>query len=208
MNILFASLDEIELAKGVTIAKYRELVVGRKKDGIADFIKQRFSERYITPLEAEKKNGFCIMAVCCLMIETLESFYQGWPNTNGKSKSAFCFFFDRNVQFSAFHGHAQNFYVHVRCGILHQGETTEGWLIWRKGPLFYPGKKIVNATRFLNALKSSLVHYCDDLKRRAWDDRLWKNLRNKMDAILKNCCPVADVPQEELKKLLAVRGDS
>lgn len=192
MSMLPFSPDEIELAKGITIQRYRELVAGLKKDEIANFIMQRFLERYIAPLETEKKNGFCIMAVCCLMIETLESFYKGWPNTNGKSKSAFRFFFDRNTQLSVFRGHAQQFYTHVRCGILHQGETTGGWLIWRKGPLFDPDKKAINATKFLNALKSSLVNYCNDLKRREWDDVLWKNLRKKMDAILKNCHLVSD----------------
>ena len=188
MSMLSFSPDKIELAKGITIAQYRELVVGRKKDEIADFIRQRFTERYITPLETEKKNGFCIMAVCCLMIETLESFYHGWPNTKNKSESAFCFFFDRNAQFSAFHGHAHNFYSHVRCGILHQGETTGGWLIRRGGHLFDSSSKTINATKFLNTLKSSLNNYCNDLKGAEWNDALWKNLRRKIDAIVKNCC--------------------
>ena len=28
-----------------------------------------------------KKNGFYVMAVSCLLIETLESFWQGWEST-------------------------------------------------------------------------------------------------------------------------------
>lgn len=39
-----------------------------------------------------------MMAVACLMIEALESFYQGWPDTNGRSKDAFCKFADWNSE--------------------------------------------------------------------------------------------------------------
>jgi hypothetical protein len=38
--------------------------------------------------------------VSCLMIEALESFYQGWPDSRDKSQRAFCNFFDRNHNFS------------------------------------------------------------------------------------------------------------
>jgi hypothetical protein len=39
------------------------------------------------------------------MIESLESFCQGWENTTGKSEAAFCYFFDSHSQFNTFRGH-------------------------------------------------------------------------------------------------------
>lgn len=72
------------------------------KNKIAEAIKQRLIQRYITPCETkENKNGFNIMANCCLLIETFESFYRGWSKTpNGAD--AFCKFFNRVPEFYEF----------------------------------------------------------------------------------------------------------
>jgi len=91
-------LDKVLLSKEITVKKYEDLVNKQDKEGIAQFIYDRFYERYIAPLQSipeEKKNGFCIMANCCLMIEALESFDKGWKDTvkRGRSKKAFKEFF-------------------------------------------------------------------------------------------------------------------
>jgi len=183
--------DDTELASGIKIAMYHQLEAEQKRDEIADFIYKRFTERYTHPLvniPKNKKHGFCIMAVSCLMIEALESFRQGWAESKGdKSRSAFCYFFDSNDLFKDFRGHAQPLYKHVRCGILHQGETTGGWRIRRSGPLFDPESKKINATVFLKRLSRYLKNYCDALKSADWDDEVWMNLRKKMKAICDNC---------------------
>jgi hypothetical protein len=115
----------------VTVADYKtwraEGEPGKAK--IAEFFRERVRERYIEPvmvLNGEEKNGFSIMAQSCLLMEAYETFRQGWPSSDKKSASAFCFFFDREDLFRDFRGHAQQFYKNVRCGILHQGETTGG----------------------------------------------------------------------------------
>jgi hypothetical protein len=121
------------------------------------------------------------------MIESLESFWQGLPNSDGEGKRVFCFFFDRNDAFADFRGHSQDFYKHVRCGILHQAETTGGWRILRKGDLVDHLERTINAKKFRDALETCLINYCEELKRAEWNEAIWKNLRNKMDAIIKNC---------------------
>jgi hypothetical protein len=39
------------------------------------------------------------MAVSGLMIDALESFRQGWPSSEGKSKAVFCLFFEASDEF-------------------------------------------------------------------------------------------------------------
>jgi hypothetical protein len=143
-------LNHVQLSSTVTVGQYRQMEVASDRNGLANFILERLSERYISPLQASsEKYGFLMMASVCLLIETLESFYQGWPttdkgiprneiqdpckptdprrNTVSSSEVAFCYFFQRQDAFSLLRSCSRDFYEHVRCGILHQGETTGGW---------------------------------------------------------------------------------
>jgi hypothetical protein len=181
--------DNVELARGYTVKRYRALAVAKDKAQIATLITKRFTERYLAPTLSQRniKHGFTSMAVGCLMVEALESFRQGWPDTKDKSKAAFCSFFDAHPEFAAFRGHAEPFWKNVRCGILHQAETRAGWMIQRKGPLFDSKDLIVNATAFLRTLGKVLKSYRIRLKHADWDSDLWKNCRTKMKAICDNC---------------------
>lgn len=153
-------IEDTKLSRSVTVARYRELKERRDRKEIAKFIRDRFSERYIEPLRGSRKHGFCTMAICCLMIEALESFWQGWSDAKGKSEEAFRHFFERcseqNLELQVFSPIAKDFYKGVRCGILHQAETTNGWRIRRAGPLFDPETKTINATRFHDQLGLAL----------------------------------------------------
>ena len=88
------NFNDIHLSNKITIKRYRELEDGRRKSEIAQFIYERFSERYIAPFESmcrEQKHGFSLMAVSCFMIEALESFRQGYLDTKGGDLSHKCF---------------------------------------------------------------------------------------------------------------------
>jgi gamma-glutamylcyclotransferase (GGCT)/AIG2-like uncharacterized protein YtfP len=199
MNIPNDYLD-VRLAKGFTIADYQRAEVARDREAISAFVRQRFTERYVTPLRPERtektektemteKHGFCTMAICCLMVEALESFWQGWENTSrrGQGQKAFCLFFDRESDFEGFRDHAIDFYRGVRSGILHQSETTNGWRIRRSGPLFCPQTKTINATKFHDALVNALDCYCEALRTSDWEDEIWRNFRKKMKSVIVNC---------------------
>jgi len=186
--------QQTRLSRNVTIAQYRALEKAQDRPKIAKFVHDRFAERYVVPLERvalASKHGFCVMAISCLMIEALESFRQGWPDTKNKSEQAFRIFFSRpqNQALAVFSDHAEGFYKNIRCGIHHQAETTGGWRIRRCGPLFDANAKTVNATEFLQNLKACLENYCKELRQADWDHRIWINLRTKMDAICNNCIP-------------------
>jgi len=118
---------QTELAPGFTVADYEAACNAKDRERIADALRSRFTSRYIEPVTSGKgkpTHGFTVMAIACLMIESLETFRQGWENSDGKSKAAFCYFFDRQILFSDFRGYSAQFYKNVRCGILHQAETT------------------------------------------------------------------------------------
>lgn len=186
-------MEETLLSSSVTIAQYREFEARADREGIADFIHERFSERYIEPLRAGKKHGFCTMAISCLMIEALQSFWNGWPDTRCRSQKAFRAFFrqcrGQDSTLGIFYKQSDDFYSGVRCGILHQAETTSGWRILRKGPLFELGTKTINATLFHNELEKVLEFYCDTLKQSDWASEIWCNLRKKMEVVIQNCQP-------------------
>ena len=186
-----AEAADIMLSTAVSIADYREMVVREDRMGIAGFIRQRFTERYLTSLSTDPatKNGFAIMAISCLMIEALESFYQGSKRTLVNGDRAFASFFNRDPEFEPLRPLAREFYGHIRNGLLHQAETTGGWKIRRNGALFTPPTKTINAVRFVNAVQRVLSAYCSDLEREAWNAHIWQALRKKMDAICRNAAP-------------------
>ena len=176
-----------------TIQDYEE-AIDRKNDEdkktISNAIKRRLIQRYIKPGEViENKNGFNIMANCCLLIESYESFYRGWPTTpNGAD--AFCKFFNRSDLFKEFTANdtPSLFYKHIRCGILHQGETTGGWRIRRdQSKKLDLTNKIIDANHFRNDLKREIETYFDDLSSKDWSDNEWEMLSKKMKSIIKNC---------------------
>ena len=75
--------SEPRLSKSTTRTRYREMETAKNRTGIADFIRERLTERFIDPVDStprEQKHGFTTMALSCLLVETLESFWHGWPD--------------------------------------------------------------------------------------------------------------------------------
>ncbi|SUJ21046.1 Uncharacterised protein [Sphingobacterium spiritivorum] len=187
--------DKDGIETKVTIQQYIDFVKNEDKTKIADFIFQRLHSRYLKPFlfiddkfTKQFKNGFSIMANCCLLIETLQSFKNGWGDSDRKSEQAFKQFLTSELNFSAFKGKERDFYVNIRCGILHQGETTGGWTVNRSGTNLFDDKKlVVDSITFGRELKNSLKNYSDNLKAAKWDSELWDNFRTKMRKIIFNC---------------------
>jgi len=183
----------------VTIKNYKNMLEQKNKEKIADFIYNRLYSRYIKPFEYQDekkdnrktyqihyKNGFSMMASYCLLIETLQSFKNGWGDSDRKSGQAFKEFFKDNEDFSTLKNKGKEIYSHVRCGILHQGETTGGWKIRRDGDELEKDKTI-NAVMFGKALEKALEDYRGKLQTEEWDSEIWDNFRTKMRKIIQNC---------------------
>ena len=95
-----------------------------------DILKKRIENRYIEPIDLllanekrlqpkNRKYGFTILAIDCLLIETLQAFIKGWKNTKKKSQSAFKKFLTSSPSFKKYFSEdlAIKFYENYRCGI-------------------------------------------------------------------------------------------
>ncbi len=181
-------MDDTKLCSDCTVGQYREYKKKREQKNIADLIQRRFTERYIEPFENNRsKHGFSMMAVACLMIEALFCFLRGRKKTGEAGGVVFGTFFAESVYLKEFAGHGAEFYNNVRCGILHQGETYNGWLIERKGALFDSSSNTINATKFHAALKKELAAYTDRLRKDPFPGVLWRAAIRKLDHICDNC---------------------
>jgi hypothetical protein len=150
--------------------------------------------------------GFAILALCCLLAETLQGFREkpakpaaaSGPCTfheSGKCiKPATTDQFREFLRRPAFRGEfgeddvARSFVNGVRNGIFHEAET-RGWLIWREEP---PGKILavedgryaLNRTEFYRALKAEFEGYLAELRNPTKTD-LRTRFKKKMNDIVK-----------------------
>lgn len=172
------------LSTSVTVERYRILEEQGDRETLAHFIVERFEERYFKPIgDSPSKHGFAILAVCCLVIETLESFYQGRADTKGVSRRMFRAFFQRDTSLTVFNSSDDWFFENIRCGILHQSETRGGWRVWQRGPLLDTKAKTINASRFLRELRKAVLAYSTQL---TINDECWSQFKNKMKAVCAN----------------------
>jgi hypothetical protein len=151
--------------------------------------------------------GFAIMALCCLLIETLQSFREA-PETapppagpctypsgpcirpSPSTTQAFKDFLKLPAFGGAFRDSnvARSFVNGIRNGILHEAETRR-WVIWRE----LPADKIVdqrgngytlNRKTFYRALKQEFSRYVSDLRNPA-NVNLRKRFVKKMNDIVR-----------------------
>ncbi|WP_459212248.1 hypothetical protein [Aquimarina rhabdastrellae] len=189
------------------------------KEKIADMVYFRLFNRYLKPFDFKNldytknyKNGFAIMANCCLLIETYISFtVKEFINTHNKSERCFGYFFVTESKFSVFasgglkpeqyidlstnfrnkgKGIPKEFYSYVRCGILHNGETRKSWRIRRDTSSsllqISNNSKIIQANAFLLAMIEVLKEYRKRLKSSAPDSELWTVCITRLKDLIKN----------------------
>lgn len=163
-----------------------------------EIFEDRIRGRFLKQVEILESNkiteikyfsGFSIMAIDCLLIETLQQFYNGAKRTGkDQDESSFHDFFSRSKDFSAFFDTIDKtkiFYVQIRCGILHQAQTKKMSTIHMKSgtPLAawvdnsdYSQGISINRIKFHKALLDSFQRYLTDLRK---DSNL--NLRRKFE---------------------------
>lgn len=179
----------------------------KHKEDIADFVYNRLYERYIEPFKNykstpnEPKMGFIIMASMSLLIETIQSFKQGYVETSEISKEVFNSFWDDGKVKTAFNidntqkhefiiSKKTGFYKNIRCGILHQGETTGGWIINTNNgqEAIDFQRRNINPILFIEKMKGILEDYKGELKdKNKLQTSLWNNCLLKLHAVIKNC---------------------
>lgn len=158
------------------------------QQAFSDFYETRLNLRYLHPIKVLQDNGtfqgegFAILAIQCSLIEFLESTEQG---TNYRyvrrgeelrayeyksSQDIFVAFLKNRTPFSATFDEelARDFYIGVRCGLLHEARTKNGWRIWAKGPagiVANVNSRIVYRDNFQDALLAYIKSYGERLPR-------------------------------------------
>jgi len=185
------NMNNTKLSFDYSVVDYERFKKKGDTKKLAALIYDRFNERFVQPFEHNPyKHGFCIMAICCLMIEALHSFKKGWKRTGtgrGSGAAAFEAFFSESTHLKEFTGHGDSFYKNIRCGLLHQGETCGGWKIRRTGHMIDVDGRTINAYKFLDALKNELADYRKTLEeQRSIKTTVWRKAIRKLDYIVKN----------------------
>lgn len=185
-------ISEYKLTNNVTVGQlflWMDEKSEDSKEQIINLIEHRLENRYLKHVKSVN-SGFLIMAVSCFVIETLQSFREGEANTERIGKKMFKNFFkDNQDYFPDFHKISKEFYKDIRCGILHQSETTNAWRILTgdKNKLLDIKGYSINAKLFLKSLDLSVKKYLDELKGSDFDSDIWKKAFVKLEDICKNC---------------------
>ncbi len=135
----------------------------------ADIIRDRLEGRFLrfasNWLKKDKNSGFVVLAIDCLVAETIQQFKDGVTNGHGRSREMIKRLLAGTRFQPDFNAKArERFYDDIRCGLLHQAEAKRMWLIRRKQPALLQktadGKGyIIDVERFHASLQDSLNDY-------------------------------------------------
>lgn len=196
-----------KIAPGISAKQWKALRLEPDEPGSADWqtaiaiFEARMRRRFFAPVDAliefeegrtEKTFGFAILAINCLVIETLQGFREGIINHNGKSKSLFIRFLTEWDVFKSCLPEpadaeklAERVYLDCRCALLHSGATDGQLRVGVSGPAFRFNDghvQSINRTSLHENLKRAFEGYLAGL-RAADGVVLRRYFKKKMDAI-------------------------
>ena len=134
----------------------------------ANILEDRLNGRFLrfaTNLLTDEFSGFAVLAIDCLLIETIEQFRKGITNGRGRSKALVtAFLSDGHFQPDFTTGARDAFYKDIRCGLLHQAEAKRLWLVRREQECMLQGFPdgdgfIIDVEKFHGAVKLSFQFY-------------------------------------------------
>jgi hypothetical protein len=135
-------------------------------DVIGDRLAGRFL-RFATTCLKDNHSGFVVLAIDCLLAETIQQFKDGVTNGHKRSEEMVKRFLEGTRFQPDFDADARKaFYQDIRCGLLHQAEAKRMWLIRRKQPALLEKVAggqgyIVDVERFHAGLQGSLDDYLE-----------------------------------------------
>lgn len=158
--------------------RLRKNDAGAWREAFSDYFETRINLRYLSPIKVLQGTGtlqgegFSIVSVLCCLIEFLESTAQGsnyrylklgetlQAHEYVNSQNLIVEFLQIREPFSATFDatSAQDFYVGVRCGLLHEARTTNGWRILEEGPNGIIAD-VANRILYRNNFQEALLEY-------------------------------------------------
>jgi hypothetical protein len=165
--------------RGITIFERR--IRGRFTDAADFLIKDDESRAAI-----ERRWGFAVLTLDCLLVETLQAFREGLTDTRNKSKKLCVRFLIERPAFNQFFSRdlATRFYYEFRCGLTHNAQVFGTGRVWSIGDLLRveKGRITINRSAFHHCLLLELDNYVAEL-RNGLDKNLLQNFRTKMTFI-------------------------
>jgi hypothetical protein len=194
--------SDVLLANDWPVSKVVDCLQKESKAEIVEFLRARHQERFFDPIRhlTESKNkegyGFAIMALCSLLVETLQSYRYGLPSTHEPElkslkvpktewktgKAVFADFFNLSQHQKIFPSmDGTIFYSNIRNGLLHQAQTKGGWKIKTDQPVLCdPVKKILDRKKFSGSIKLAFDEYLQELGSHDWADDIWAKAVRKI----------------------------
>src|SRR5688572_27978814 len=140
----------MQIARGIGAADWKKLNLNDPSDWeqAVSIFEKRIRDRFANAIDFliaddeavdnpnERRWGFAILALDCLLIETLEAFRQGLTDTTGKSRALFVSFLTSRSAFRKFFSNsdlATRFYKEFRCGLHHNAQVFRDGLVWSVG---------------------------------------------------------------------------
>lgn len=195
----------MEIAGKLSIRDWAELEKVLKSEeeenwGLAfHFFEERIRTRYLNPIKSlldmdlNNGEGFAVVNLQCSLIETIESFINGWIYHNDKDSNTktgwylrkietknqvkiqlkpviflknediFISFFKKRESIFGLDVEGLDFYKSVRCGLLHETQTKNGWKIRADGPDKSIDKKIIYRNNFQKDIESIIKNYKESI---------------------------------------------
>ena len=191
------SKQEPELATGWTLSRVEDCLCREDKGALVKFIAQCYENRFLNPIKIlrvapsqARGYGFAIMALCSLLIESLQSYRYGLPTKN-KAEFKRLAFFNSPTQYEVPENQRKSggevfwdffsypphrtlfpgvdgkiFYTAIRNGLLHQAQTKDGWRIRTGQSMLWNAKdRILDRNKFADGLASAFKNYTQELSR-------------------------------------------
>src|SRR5947209_6806054 len=133
-------MNALRISPRYTSADWQRLDSCNPKDWemAAEIVRDRLVGRFLhfaSNCLKEKDSGFVVLAIDCLLIETIQQFRDGVTKGRGKSGEMVKRFLEGTRFQPEFDAEArQRFFEDIRCGLLHQAEAKRMWLIRRRQP--------------------------------------------------------------------------
>jgi hypothetical protein len=163
-------MDVLRIAPDYTSNDWKALDPNNPDDwgAAADMVRDRLDGRFLrfaSNCLRAKYSGFVVLSIDSLLAEAIQQFKEGITNGHGKSEQMITRFLKGSRFQPDFDANARkSFYTDIRCGLLHQAEAKEMWLIRRNQPGMLQKVAggqgyIIDVKRFHSAVRASLNDY-------------------------------------------------